>query len=221
MKFISEVADVSYFKDGKNRVDRMREGLISDGTRTVKMTIWGDMIDMIREDHLIQITSASSRIYNEELIISTNFSSSICYLTETINIEFDEVTSTGAPQKEDFIVCCPNIESIKINTRLGCKICKNKVTVMPGTGLCVCGTCKREFTVKSIEETPGCSQKFAVLDLKNFDGALTVTIFEDVLRNFGEEDETRLKNKILNLKNHDFLVLKKKKVVTEIKEHEN
>lgn len=33
VKFIAAAVDVSYFKDGKNRVDRMREGLMSDGTQ--------------------------------------------------------------------------------------------------------------------------------------------------------------------------------------------
>jgi len=37
--FTSEASDVSYYKDGKNRTDRMREGVISDGSRTVKITV--------------------------------------------------------------------------------------------------------------------------------------------------------------------------------------
>jgi len=131
VKFIAAAVDVSYFKDGKNRVDRMREGLMSDGTRTVKITIWGDMIDMLKEDYLIQICNVSSRIYIEELVITTHFSSSICYLTETLNIEFDEaitskLQSVGTSQPDDFVVCCPKIESIKINTHHNCKVCRKK-----------------------------------------------------------------------------------------------
>ena len=76
------------------------------------------------------------------------------------------------------------------------KLSRKKLNIMPGTGLCLCSNCKREFTIKSIEETPGCVQKCVVLDIKNSDGVITVTIFEDVIiRNFDETDKTRLKKK--------------------------
>lgn len=58
----------SYFKDGRNRQDRMREGIFSDGTKTVQITVWSDMLDMIKENELIQISSSSSRIFNEEVV---------------------------------------------------------------------------------------------------------------------------------------------------------
>ena len=108
-----------------------------------------------------------------------------------------------------------------MNIFYSCKVCKKKVNVQAGTGLCICNSCRREYTVKSLEESPDCLQKFAVLDIKNAaEGAMTITIPENVISNiFKEEDEISLKNKILNLKNHDFLIMKKKKFVKDIIKH--
>jgi len=67
----------------------MREAVISDGSRTLKLTIWGFLIDIIKDNALLQLVIVSSRIYNEELVLTTNYSSSVVYLTETMEIEFD------------------------------------------------------------------------------------------------------------------------------------
>ena len=199
----------------------MREGFISDGSRTVKITIWGDMIDMLKEDHLLQISNCSSRIFNEELVITTNFSSSVCYLTEKFDITFDESKLTYTETQSESFLCCPEIESIKIDNHRKCKVCKKKVIVTPGTGLCACSNCKREYTSKLIEGSPGCFQKMVSLDLKTLEGTLTVSVFEDVIKNFFDQDvynnDTQLKNKFLNLTKVDFWI--KKRIVKDMKVH--
>ena len=63
-------------------------------------------------------------------------------------------------------------------------------------------------------------KKFVGLDLKTPDGTLHVTMAQDLLdKYFNETDEMRLKNKILSLRNHDFVITPKKKNVKELKEH--
>ena len=227
VRFTGSVMHKDYYRDGKQRSDLMREALISDGTRTVKLTIWGDLIDLIKEDQLIQLCNASSRHYNEELVITTNFSTSVCYLTESLEIEFDESLSSITSEegnKNDEVICCPNIESMKVDSFLSCKVCHKKVSIFPGTGLCRCPNCKREFTVKLIESLPACNQKAVVLDLYTAGNRnLSVTVFGEVLvRFFGENvvaNDIELKTTLLNADKIDFTILKDKKIVKDISYH--
>ena len=121
-------------------------------------------------------------IYHEELVISTNYSRSVCYLTESLDVKFDEsVLPKTLDDCSDFVVCCPQIESIKVDSFLSCKVCRKKIIISSRTGLCICISCKREFTVKLLENTPGCSQRTVVLDIRNNVTAMTVTISDDVI----------------------------------------
>lgn len=64
---------------------------------------------MLREDCLIQFTNASSRIYNEESVITTNYSTRICFLTESLNISFDKnalQAASSSDSPKEFIVRC-------------------------------------------------------------------------------------------------------------------
>ena len=85
-------------------------------------------------------------------------------------------------------VCCPVVESIKIDSFLSCKVCKNKAVVLPGQGMCKCGNCRREFNVSYLLNRPGCSRKTITVDIANNHTAMAVTIFEDVIQEFWGED---------------------------------
>lgn len=221
VRFTSDVIDKSYYKDGKNRTDRMREGLVSDGTRTLKVTFWGDLAELVREDCLIQFTGVTSRTFNEELEITSNYSTRLCFLSECLDINFDErlLETANRSHPSEFVVCCPKIECIKMVTQHTCKNCSKKLKIMPGTGMCKCLTCGREYQISSLEED-GYVSKFIGLDLKSPAGTVYVTMAEDVVKKyFTESDEMRLKNKILSLERHDFVVTTGKKFVKELKEH--
>ena len=190
VKFTASEVIQSYVKNGKNRNDRMREGIISDRSRALKTTVWNDIIELIKEGHLVQLCNATSKIYHEELVISTNYSTSVCYLTESLDVKFDESVLPKTPDDcGDFVVCFPQVQSIKVDSFLPCKVCRKKIIISSGTGFCVCTSCKREFTVKLLENTPGCSQRTVVPDIRNQVTAMTVTIFDDVLSKFFGEEE--------------------------------
>ena len=140
IKFTNKEVSQSYFKEGKQRNDRMREGIISDGTRTLKITIWSDLLDIVKENQLLQLLNASSRIFNEEVVVTTNFSTGICYLTEALDVTFDDsiIPQEENPNTNTTTICCPIVESIKINSFLSCKTCHKKVIHLSGTGLCHC-----------------------------------------------------------------------------------
>lgn len=217
VRYISPEKYQSYRKGAAEKTERMREGLLSDGTKTLKISIWADMIDLIKEDHLIQFFGIVSRIYHDEIVLSTNASTAICFLTETLDVEFDE---SVVPKKDDeqhnFIMCCPMVESVKIDTFLSCKSCRKKVIVKPGTGYCMCLSCSREFSIQFLSKVDGCSQKTVTLDISNDAHAATVTVFKEVLEEFFSKDDVSddnvLKGLLFNISKVDFEIGKGQKV---------
>ena len=224
VKYTGQEVMQSYNRQGKQRNDRMREGVISDGSKTTKLTVWGDLIDVIREDELLQIANASAREYNEEIVITTNFSTAICYLTSDIGVEFDENISSSkenVPMKEN-VICCPEVESLKIDSFLACKNCKKKVIISEGTGFANCIKCNRQFLI-SLLQREKCTETTVTIDISNGKTAATVTLFKDVLVEFfGKEvvdDTSTLKRMILTLSEVDIVIGKGNKV-TALKKHE-
>ena len=51
----------------------MREGYISDGTCLLEITFWGDLVDMVEEDVLLQFCFTSAKAYQDELVLSINY----------------------------------------------------------------------------------------------------------------------------------------------------
>jgi len=135
VRYTNQELEKSFFREKKNKKERMREAIICDGTRTVKLTVWGFIIDLLKENCLAQLTNVSSRFYNEELVITTNYSPSVIYLAETLDVEFDEsyvskITPVSSEVQSDTItISCPSIESIRIDNFFSCKICKSKLIV--------------------------------------------------------------------------------------------
>lgn len=80
----------NYFRNGKHRSEKMQESLISDGTRTLKITFWADMLDIIEPDCLVQICNVTTKIMHNSVVLNTNCSTTICKLTADISVQFDE-----------------------------------------------------------------------------------------------------------------------------------
>lgn len=152
--------------------------------------------------------------------LSTNFSTTICFFTETLNVVFDENVapkpSTEAVAKVT-LICCPKIESIRVNTFLQCKTCHKKVEILPGTGLCSCNNCNRNYPLSSLKQSAGCCQKTVQIEVTNAHVAMSLTVYKDVLEDFfGNDvvhDDIKLKTSIFGLENIDFKVAKGNKVL--------
>lgn len=223
IRFSANETQKSYFKNGKFKSERMREAVISDGTRTVKPTIWGFLIDIIKDNTLLQLINVSSRIFNEEIVLTTNYSSSVVYLTETMEIEFDPLVYNSEyvneEHSEEFRLCCPSIKGIKINSFSSCNNCKSRLTVKPGTGLSACTKCNRDFLTANQN-----NYKLVKIDLVKFEEKMTATVYEDVLKEFfksdlpGNDDELRVK--LLNLNKVDFDILHKQFKVKAMLHHD-
>lgn len=65
IRFLRDETQKSYFRNGRHKTERMREAVISDGSRTLKLTIWGFLIDLIKDNILLQLVNVSSKYFNE------------------------------------------------------------------------------------------------------------------------------------------------------------
>lgn len=226
IKFDSDTVLQTYMKEGKQRTDKMREGLFSDNSRTLKMTIWGDLIDLIKENHLLQICNLSSREYNEKIVMTTNFSTCVCYLTDDMEIWHDTgvATEDTSSRNSSMIICCPKISSIKLSSFKSCKYCRSRLEIVPGSGLASCPKCKRDFTVEAVESDPLNSQLVANLEVETSNESVTsvmVTIFGQVLKEYFEDvtDLPKLKLQLLQLSGVDLVVDKSRFIVQKMKKH--
>lgn len=131
VKFMSETMDKTYFKDGKHRTDKMKAELISDESNTLVLTIWFEMFDLIKEDNVLQLVNLSARNFNEKMVLTTNFSTAVCFLTITKNISINEsVYQPDASQTDDEVeLQSPIYESLKLDEYLASKVCKGKITI--------------------------------------------------------------------------------------------
>jgi len=60
----------TYMKGEKQRTDKMRESLLSDNSRTLRITVLGNLIDLIKDNQLIQICNLSSREYDNQIVLT-------------------------------------------------------------------------------------------------------------------------------------------------------
>lgn len=225
LKLTSNVVHQTFFKDGKNRMEKMREALISDGTRSLKITFWGDYVDIMKEDILIQITNANTKLFHDDIVLGTTYSTGVCFLSTDIKADFPEVESTPRDeQPNSMFLCCPTIESIISDTFIMCRKCSKKIKLNPGTGIFSCSNCKREFLVKSLTDDPNTHQIVISFDLKTNTIACTATAFSDVLADFGlvvNQELPKLKSQILNLKHVDFTINKTNMIIEKMENHED
>jgi len=223
IQFTTETVLHSYVKDGKSRSDKMREGILSDGTRTLKITVWGDLIEMIKENQLLQLCNLTSKEFDQKIVLTTNFSTCICFLTKDIDILHDTDVATESVQIKDrtIDICCPKVLSIRVHSFFSCKSCRARLDTAAGSGLAHCPKCQRDYCIDEVEKDKMCSQLLATMVIEKQDGTITsVTAFGDILQTICDiSDIQNLKLKLLKLKNTDIIVDIRKMIVTKFQEH--
>ena len=227
LKFIANETKQEYLRGGNKKSQRMREALFSDGTKTLKLTLWADMIDDVSESQLIQLVNISSKNYGEEISLSTLYSTTLCYLTESLDIEFDEVDTESQESVQggtEVKVCCPTVESFRIEEIRLCKFCSNKVRLLSGQGMYHCDVCNRDMPTAVFRSNPDCVRRTVLLDIVNEHTAMVEKLYEKALKeNLGDnayDDELALKNYFFSLRKTDFLVTKGN-IVSDLIEHED
>ena len=76
---------------GVKEVTELEKLSNSDGSKIIELTIWSDLIEIIKENQLIQIFLASFKIFNEEIIITINYSTSICFLADDAENDLKDI----------------------------------------------------------------------------------------------------------------------------------
>ena len=80
----------------------------------------------VRENTLIQLTSISSKVINEEICLATTYSSSICYLTADLDVEFPEHV-LSQDDSSTKLITTPVIASVKVDSYWTCKTCQRRL----------------------------------------------------------------------------------------------
>ena len=125
----------------------MRLGLIADETSSVKISIWGSLIADVVEDTPLFITSVKCEYYFG-VQLSTISNSSLSKFENEIHVDWDQFDFAA----QQTTLCCPNIESVKMNSflkRVNVEL-RGKVSPLPGETKVTClnVTCKRKMLVK-------------------------------------------------------------------------
>lgn len=207
-------------KAGKSRTDKMKECLISDGTTCLTITFWSDFIDLIAEDQLVQITQVYSKTIGNAITLSTDMTSGICYLTEDLECNFENLDTCALPKNS--VECLQQVECIKnFEVYQCCKNCKRRLEIQSGTGLCTC-QCGRVFLIDQIKSSAEWRNVSATIEFKNRDNiVLQATFFKDTLKalftDFSLDNILFLKQQLLILKKID-LHLNTKQIVSKTEE---
>ena len=204
-------------KAGKERRDQMRECYISDGTcSALVITFWADLVGIICEDQLIQISEVYAKDIKDAICLATTVESSVCFLTEDLACSFDNIEHEST---KDVIECLQSVDSIKnVDLFYSCKSCSRRLDIQSGTGMCSC-KCGRVYSIETIKSSPKCSSACATIEFINKDNLLLVaTFFKEelacLLPSNVMSNLTAIKQHLLKLKgidlhlNHKFIVTK-------------
>jgi len=224
VKYTADTEVKRYMKNGRQRQDRMRRCVISDGTRSMQLTLWEEMIDVMREDTLIQFYCLSSKEYALETVLTSNFSSCVCYLTEDREITHDDALLKATVETADdthLLIHDPKISSVKVNTFYSCKSCRCKLIIESGSeALCSNPRCKKGYSLDGIESM---RNRSAQIEVEVGNSLIMVTAFTDVLSQFFgvlPQSENELRKSILNLKKICITYDNQKLVVVKIEREE-
>ncbi|XP_066929894.1 uncharacterized protein [Clytia hemisphaerica] len=222
IKFLEKPNLKTYEKNNKQRTDKKRECLIHDGTASMKITFWNDMIDIIRENQLLQLTNlVAKQLSSDEIVLGTDFSTSVCFLSTDIDVTFNPIEIDHSVEEKT--VTIKSVLAIKANTFLSCLFCNNKVNIQTGTGMCSCSSkeCGKIFSVDKLTQNSKSSSITVMIDFfDSKDEIISSKVYGDVLNTFfGEstvKDLTTLKQSILDLENINVVINTRRNVITSI-----
>ena len=192
----------------------VRDGTITDSTGSIKISVWEEHIEQIKEGRFYTITDCKLRYYYGKCLLTST--------TTTVNKVAKQMV-TDVPKSNQTIVCCPEVMNVSINMYLVCnnKDHKKKINGNPGTQLVKCLSCNRSMLVKN------CYLDMNVnFQLQKEENMLCVTAFGRVLAAFLNEDVHEYRNdidklteKLLMLESTDFHISQNGRLVTKMQSH--
>ena len=145
----------------------MRPCLFTDGNATLQLTLWGDFVSLVKEDSLLQLTSLSSKVTEDKICLATTYSSAICYLTTSLDVQFPLDDTSEFERNNIEVTKSPVIASVKLDSYLSCKSCLKRVVVTHGTGMVHCMQCNRDYLYSYLKSSPGLFKVIILVELNS------------------------------------------------------
>eukprot|EP00794_Sanderia_malayensis_P001618 gene1618-1790_t len=190
------------------RKKKVREALIKDKSSHIQISLWQELTNL-QEGVWYKITEvACKQYYGLKLISTQNSQATMIEKDTSINwtdVPMPEPHAIAAP------ICCPNINNVKVNTYPKCNNakCGKKLNIQTDDQFVTCPSCSRKMLASKC--ILGMN---AIIDIDTDDATKCLTVFEDQLTKFFNEDliETNkdaIEEKLLLLENVDFFAIKK------------
>lgn len=200
-----------------NKTDQMvRDGILTDSSGTVPISVWGESITLIEETKFYNITDCRLRHFYGKCLTTTR--------TTRISPAEEQNISTVVEQKSENVICCPDILNVAVNSFLTCnnKDCKKKINSTPGSKIVKCINCSKSMLVKN------CYIDITVNFNVEKDGKeYSITAFPRVISSFLDKDIFNYKDdtdnlieELLLLENIDFQLSQNGRLITKIHKHE-
>ena len=190
---------------GKGKHEReLRHAIIADeeDQEWFKFTVSGGLIENITDGHRYIIKSVLLEDYYGLRLYTTNSTVFEAH-SKKYNTELSRFNINDGYVK----MCCPQIQSIIINSFYQCinASYKRKVSPFPGENKVTCGSCKGKMLVKSLIKN---SNTELELQGKGTWCDIIVRVFQNVLKNEFEIDELtsdKLEDNLLEAENLDII----------------
>ncbi len=193
----------------------VRDGTITDSTGSIKLLVWEEHIEQIKEGEFHTITGWKLRFYYGKCLSTSR---------ATTVTEAEKQTLADVPKNEQTVICCPEILNVSVNIYPVCnnKECNKKISGNPGTQLVKCLSCNHYMQIKN------CYLDMNVkFQLQKEEKTVSATAFGRVLSAFLDEDIYNYRDnvedlieKLLLLESTDFYLAQPGKLVTQIKSHQ-
>ena len=216
---VGKVKQTTYMKDRHER--QITHAIIADeeDEECFKLTVWGGLIENISDGHTYIIKSVLLEDYYGLRLNTTSSTVFEAHITQ-YNIEWSKFNIDDG-DNGNAKMCCPQIQSIKINSFHQCvnASCTRKISPFPGENkVKIKIKCKTKMLVKRLIKNSN-------IELESQDKAtgcdVIVALFQNVLKNLFEIDELtsdELEDELLEAENLD-LIYNEKKIVVSITSH--
>ena len=207
IKWLDEVRDV--LVGAKKTPKTVRDGLLVDKTGAIKISVWSDLVEQISEGKTYKLTSVAIQEYFGIKLTTT---SGTVISSEEEAIEIDWSAHNVAPTTVK--LCCPDIETVSVNSFLQCINieCRKKVVQFAGELKVSCNACRRKMLIKKCPKNFNIELILSDAEKKQH----TVTIFPTVVQkviDIKDKEDDEIEDLLLMAENIDFVVNKRKVVI--------
>ena len=208
----------------------VRDAVIADKTGNILISVWEDLVEL-QDDQWYVISHVTTKQYNGLKLTTTQYSKTEDFESEeiidwhTIPVEEYMNDTTQHSAKKAMVACCPDINTVLINTYPVCisSKCGRKVSIVPGEKLVQCIWRSKRMLAAKCPLQLNCHIDISVdgkdRTLKIFANELEEFLHEDILQEYSSA-LNKLEIKLLELENID-ITYNSKNIVILIEEHKH